>query len=158
MSLPRKILVATDFSSHSERALEAGIELAKRLGAELHLTHAYSLPIPLVAPYEVTIPDPYIEETRKAAREKLAEAEAKARAAGLAPKSELAEGSAAAAILRTAEEIDADLIVMGTRGLTGLKYVVLGSVAGHVLRAAPCPVLTLRDEREEKKRRARRSA
>ena len=51
---------------------------------------------------------------------------------------------AAVAIAAQAENLPADLIVMGTRGLTGLKHVVLGSVAERVVRTAPCPVLTVK--------------
>ena len=51
----------------------------------------------------------------------------------------------AEAIGRQAEEIGADLIVMGTRGLTGLKHVLLGSVAERTLRVAPCAVLTVKE-------------
>ena len=47
----------------------------------------------------------------------------------------------------TAERIGADLIVMGTRGLTGLKHVVLGSVAERTVRLAPCPVITVKEKK-----------
>jgi nucleotide-binding universal stress UspA family protein len=53
------------------------------------------------------------------------------------------EESAAMAILDVAKERSVDLIVMGTRGLTGLKHFALGSVADRVVRSAPCPVLTI---------------
>jgi len=48
------------------------------------------------------------------------------------------------AIVKHAEDIGADMIVMGTRGLTGLKHVLLGSVAERTIRTAPCPVLTVK--------------
>jgi len=149
MSAPAKILVATDFSSHSDAALETGVEFAKQFGAELHVTHVYHLMIPLVTPYEVTLPDPYIEETRRAAARQLDEVVAKARAAGMEATAHLIEGPAASAIAEIAEEIGADLLVLGTRGLTGLKHVMLGSVAAHVLRLAPCSVLTVKAAHED---------
>jgi nucleotide-binding universal stress UspA family protein len=58
----------------------------------------------------------------------------------------LREANPSDAILDVAREIDADLIVMGTRGLTGLKHVLLGSVAERTLRLAPCSVLTVKSE------------
>ena len=57
---------------------------------------------------------------------------------------EVAAGSAAETIVRVAQERDADLIVMGTHGRTGLQHVLLGSVTEKVVRLAPCPVLTVR--------------
>ena len=53
------------------------------------------------------------------------------------------------AISSAAQELGADLIVMGTRGLTGLKHVMLGSVAERTIRIAPCPVLTVKAEQPE---------
>jgi nucleotide-binding universal stress UspA family protein len=61
---------------------------------------------------------------------------------------EVAAGQPADTIIRIAEERDADLIVMGTHGRTGLQHVLLGSVAEKVVRLAPCPVLTVRYRRE----------
>jgi nucleotide-binding universal stress UspA family protein len=68
------------------------------------------------------------------------------RAHGTCPAVEhrLAEGDAVTEIVRTAEEIEADLIVMGTHGRTGLRHLLMGSVAERVLRQAPCPVLTVK--------------
>jgi nucleotide-binding universal stress UspA family protein len=60
----------------------------------------------------------------------------------------VATGKAHAAILRKAEELRSDLIVMGGHGQTGLGRMLLRSTARHVVRAAPCPVLTLRSSRE----------
>ena len=54
------------------------------------------------------------------------------------------EGYAATAIVDEATKIDADLIVIGTHGLSGLKHMLLGSVAERVVQKAPCPVLTVK--------------
>jgi len=64
-------------------------------------------------------------------------------------EAEVTAGSAAETIVRVAQERDADLIVMGTHGRTGLQHVLLGSVAEKVVRLAPCPVLTVRDSAHE---------
>ena len=60
-------------------------------------------------------------------------------------EAEVATGPPADTIVRMARERGADLIVMGTHGHTGLRHVLLGSVAEHVVRLAPCPVLTVKD-------------
>jgi len=136
----RKILVAVDFSAHSEKAVEEAIDLAKLVSAKIDLVHAFDVPVPMVTPYEVAVPTGFIEEARKAARERLKAVEQKVRAAGVEVQAHLTEAPAAHAVARAAEELGSDLIVMGTRGHTGLKHVILGSVAERTLRLAPCSV------------------
>jgi nucleotide-binding universal stress UspA family protein len=140
----RTILAAVDFSSHSAPVVDAAVTLAKQFGARVQLVHAYDIPMPLVSPYEVAIPEPYLEETRRIAAEKLAALVERVRADGVAVDSLLTEVPAAAAIVRAAEEAKADLVVIGTRGHTGLKHLLLGSVAERCVRLAPCPVLTVK--------------
>jgi universal stress protein A len=142
----RKILVAVDFSTHSDQALDTAIELAKSFGAELDVIHAFDLPIPLMTPYEVAVPDSYLNEARNAAAQKLAAAAQRVADAGVRGKSHLREVPAPPAIADAAQEIGADLIVLGTRGHTGLKHIVLGSVAERTLRIAPCSVLTVKGD------------
>ncbi len=140
------IVVAMDFSELSDRALDTAVDLAKGAGAELHLVHAFDVKIPFVTPYEVAVPDHLITEARQAAARKLEEARQKASAAGAEAKTHLEDVPAWSAIVRIAEEVEADLVVMGTRGNTGLKHVLLGSVAERTLRLAPCSVLIVRAE------------
>lgn len=140
----RTIVAAVDFSELSDQALEAAIDLAKQFGAELHLVHAFDVRVPLVTPYEVAIPTSFIEEARRAAKRKLDAHEERAKEAGLTVHAHLTEVPAATSIAEVAEEAGADLIVMGTHGHTGLKHVVLGSVAERTLRHAPCSVLTVK--------------
>ena len=87
-----------------------------------------------------------ITEARDQAAKELQAAVAKAEKAGLSVKSHLAEVPAAQAIAHLAEELGVDLVVMGTRGNTGLKHVLLGSVAERTLRHAPCSVLTVKGD------------
>jgi nucleotide-binding universal stress UspA family protein len=140
----RTILVAVDFSEHADPVLDEAVEFAKQFGAELHLVHAFDVRIPLVTPYEVAIPTAFIEEAREAAASKLAALIERVAAQGISATSHLSEVPAASAIVSLAEELGADLIVMGTRGHTGLKHVLLGSVAERTLRHAPCSVLTVK--------------
>lgn len=140
----RTIVVAVDFSPHTPSVVEAAVTIAKRFDAKLRLVHAYDIPIPLVSPYEVAIPEPYLEETRRVAAEKLGALVEQVAAQGVSVDSLLTEVPAAAAIVRAAEESKADLVVIGTRGHTGLKHLLLGSVAERTVRLAPCAVLTVK--------------
>jgi universal stress protein A len=142
----RKILVPSDFSSHSESALDLAIELAKDSDAEIHLVHAYELPASVTMAYGVAIPQAVWDGVQEAASNRLDELVAKTEAAGVKATKHLMTGPAADAVLEAASAQGADLIVMGTRGLTGLRHVLLGSVAERTIRGAPCPVLTIRGE------------
>ena len=139
----RVLLITTDFSEHSDRALEFGIDLAKQLGASVRLLHAYDLNLATLHPYTVTVPDAYIEECHTVAAQKLAAAVEQVRGAGLECDSVLAEVPAPEAIVAEARASGCDLIVMGTRGNSGIRHLLLGSVAERTLRSAPCPVLTV---------------
>jgi nucleotide-binding universal stress UspA family protein len=141
-----KILVPVDFSKHSDAALALAIELAREGGGAVHLFHAYDLPVAVGTAYGIAIPQTVWDGVKEAAQQRLDECFARVRAAGLAGASHLAVGPAADAITQAAAAEKVDLIVMGTRGLTGLKHVLLGSVAERVLRTAPCPVLTIKSE------------
>jgi nucleotide-binding universal stress UspA family protein len=140
----RSILAATDFSENAEQALGVAIDLAKQFGTELHVVHCLDLPIAIVNPYAVSVPDTLLTEARDEAARQLREAVARAEKAGVAVKSHLAEVPAPQAISQLAEELGVDLVVMGTRGHTGLKHVLLGSVAERTIRHAPCSVLTVK--------------
>ena len=140
----RTIVIATDFSPHSEQAIETAVMLAKTFSAPLHLVHAFDVPVPVVTPYEVAVPTGFIEQARDAARQRLSASEEKIRGQGVEVHSHLTESPAAQAVARIAAEVGADLVVMGTRGNTGLKHVLLGSVAERTIRHAPCSVLTVK--------------
>jgi nucleotide-binding universal stress UspA family protein len=140
----QRILAATDFSDTGDHAAAVAASLAKQLGGELHLAHAFDVPLTVVTPYEITIPEGVIRDARTAAGRKLDAAAAALQSHGVAAKPHLTEVPAAPAIAELAKEIAADLVVIGTRGHTGLKHVLLGSVAERTLRLAPCPVLAVK--------------
>jgi len=142
----RRILVAVDFSEHASRALDAAIELAKRYGAPLDVVHAYHMPVLVGMPDEVALPPEFWTGVKEAAATRLEQSVARVRAAGVPVTPHLCEANPTDAILDVARESGADLIVMGTRGLTGLKHVLLGSVAERTLRLAPCSVLTVKSD------------
>jgi nucleotide-binding universal stress UspA family protein len=141
---PHKIVAATDFSPDGDHALDVAVVLAKAFGAELHVVHAFDVPLALVTPYEVAVPETLVRDAREAARKRLDRAVDGVKAKGVAASGHLAEVPAATAIVDVAAATKADLVVIGTRGHTGLKHVLLGSVAERTLRLAPCAVLTVK--------------
>ena len=140
------ILVPTDFSDDAQQALSTAKELAKRFGAKLVLLHAYCATLPLASPLPVpyTLPDSFYQEVRDQATAQVESAVKQLEAEGMEATGVAVPDPASLAIVAQAEQLHADLIVMGTRGLTGLKHVALGSVAERVVRTAPCPVLTVK--------------
>jgi len=145
----KTILVPVDFSDHSGRALEYAVDLAKQFGATVHLLHSYPINLGGVSPYGVVLPESFERDCREAASTQLDEWVSRVKSAGVTAESTVTPMFPSEAIAQRADEIGADLIVMGTRGLTGLKHVLLGSVAERTLRVAPCPVLTVKDAASE---------
>lgn len=140
----RKILVPVDFSDHSARAVEVARELAKAFGAKLVLLHCYQVNPGAVSPYGIVLPEGFDREVREAAARRLEEWRQEASADGLDVEARLSSTFPSMGISDAASEEKVDLVVMGTRGLSGLKHVLLGSVAERTLRTAPCPVLTVK--------------
>lgn len=144
MSRIEKILVPVDFSEHSAKALEMAIDLAKALGASIQLLHCYQIQPAGVSPYGIVLPESFDRDLREAAGRQLGEWRDKVVAQGVEAEATLSSMFPSLAISETASEVGSDLIVMGTRGLSGIKHVLLGSVAERTLRVAPCPVLTVK--------------
>lgn len=144
MNRIQNILVPVDFSDHSGRALDMAVSLAKSLGATLELLHCYQLTANMIPPYGVVIPEGFDRGVREAAASRLEQWREKAAAEGVEVRARLCMIYPSLGIVDAAEELGADLIVMGTRGRAGIKHVLLGSVAERVLRRAPCPVVTVK--------------
>ena len=140
----QKIVVPIDFSEHSSAALDLALDLARTYGATLHLVHCYPIDPGAISPYGIVIPEGFDRDIREAAARELAGRVDRVSAQGVAVEPHLSSMFPAEVIARTADELGADLIVMGTRGLSGLKHVLLGSVAERTLRLAHCPVLTVK--------------
>ena len=140
----QNVLFATDFSDCAVKAQETAFDVAERFGAKIHIIHALEVPLPIFEPYAVAVPDRFLAEARKGAGEKLDTVFAEARKRGLEGTTALGEVPAAFAVKERAEAVDADLVVVGTEGHTGLRHVFLGSVAEGVVRTAGCSVLTSR--------------
>ena len=144
----KTILVATDFSGPAQHAVDYAADLAQHFEAELILFHAYNIEIPIASPAMsggYVLPDGFFEEISKQARLQVESASKELIARGVSATGIARDEPAALAIIGEAKRREADLIVMGTRGLTGLKHVALGSIADKVVRMASCPVLTIGD-------------
>jgi nucleotide-binding universal stress UspA family protein len=147
----KKILVPIDGSEYSFRAASHAISLAKEFGAELLLLHVASInqSLRLVGVYGTSAPESIAEriaaEEREAASwfDRIGE---QANAQGVHFKKEVIEGplSTVGEIVEYAEQHKVDLIVVGSRGRTGFKKLILGSVASGVVTYAPCAVLVVK--------------
>lgn len=142
-----RILVPVDGSPASDLGLEEAIKLAKDQGADLRLLHVLNDMV-MMSPDSIgTNPGELAEALRRSGDALLEAAEARARAAGLAPTSTLLDEigtPVGAAILRHAQDWAADLIVCGTHGRRGVRRLVLGSDAEYIVRHTHVPVLLRR--------------
>jgi nucleotide-binding universal stress UspA family protein len=135
----RTIVHATDFSDSARAALQVACSLARERGARLVILHVQPPPATTRAVAQAILDEgSYRDELRQGLHGLLAEGDA-ARA-----EYRVVTGEAAPEILRVAREGPCDVLVLGTHGRTGLRRLLLGSVAEQVVRHAPCPVVTVR--------------
>lgn len=144
MELPTNILVPTDFNETAERVLDYAVALATKLGARIHVVHVIGIPAYGIPEIGVALTSTMMDSLvrgNQAALDRLVDPRR-----GQAPFGEvmLRTGDARDMILQAAEEVHADLIVMGTHGRRGVSRALLGSVAEMIVRTARCPVLTVR--------------
>ena len=150
MAIIKSILCPIDLSECSAHALDYAIAFSKTLRANLQLLHVYEDPIARV-PFGragtaglASAARDDVEEARKKRYVEIERLHQLCREHGLTTDAEEVEGVPAETIVKVAQERNFDLIAMGTHGRTGLKHVLLGSVAERVVRTASCPVLTVR--------------
>lgn len=140
----RTILVPIDFSQHAESVLEWAAHLAREHGSKLVLLHAYHLPVDFQQLEGAYLPPDFWTQVKADAAANLEREAAKLREAGLTVETVVREGYPATAIEEEARTRHADLVVIGTKGHSGLKHLLLGSVAERVVQKAPCPVLAVK--------------
>lgn len=147
----KKILIATDGSELAGRALEHGLQLAKLVGAEVTILTVTEPAAVVGAGYASiagTMIDPMpelIQAQEDAAKQVLSVAQTAAQTAGVSVKTRLIDNSfPAEGIVAAAEEISADLIVMGSHGRRGIGRLLLGSQTSNVLAHSKVPVLVTR--------------
>ena len=135
----QRVLVATDGSKQCRTAVERAIDFAGSYGGEISVVSIVDVPAEFYAEAPQIVEDMvhkaqgYVEEVKK-----------KAEASGVKAESFVREGEAYQAIIDLAKARDVNIIVMGSHGRTGLKRLLMGSVAEKVIGYAPCPVLVAR--------------
>jgi nucleotide-binding universal stress UspA family protein len=140
----QRILVPIDFSENSPAIVEWAAHLAEEHGSAMVLLHAYHLPVEFQQLEGAYLPEDFWANVKAEAEQGLARHAADLRARGLKVETVAREGYPATVIEEEAARQQADLIVIGTRGLSGLKHLLLGSIAERVVQRAPCPVLTVK--------------
>ena len=144
MSLPKNILVPTDFSASAEAALDYAVALAAKLEAKVHLLNVTGLQM-LGAEMNVPVTASMVESIMDGSQKELDRlVAARAGTCEFGPTL-LETGDARTEIVAAVTKIHADLVVMGTHGRQGFKRLLLGSVAEAVVRIATCPVLLVRE-------------
>jgi nucleotide-binding universal stress UspA family protein len=144
----KRILVATDFSEDADRALAVAIDLGTLLKAAVDLVHVYRLPTPMpMVAGAVERALPAAHESLNVHRQ-LGERADRVREAGLDCVEIALGGDAAVEIVSQAERAHADMVVMGSRGLSNLRRRFLGGVTDRVLRTIGSPVLVIPTPRE----------
>jgi nucleotide-binding universal stress UspA family protein len=140
----RTILVPIDFSSHADAVLEWAAHLAEEHGSKLVLLHAYHLPVDFQQLEGAYLPPDFWAQVKADSSANLERSAATLRERGLSVETVVREGYPATAIEEEARTRHADLVVIGTRGHSGLKHLLLGSIAERVVQKAPCPVLAVK--------------
>jgi nucleotide-binding universal stress UspA family protein len=138
-----KIMIPTDFSEYSRHALRYAITLAESFKAKLYLMHAWELAV-LVTQQSEAYTALNMVETRAGEEEALKRLTEEVRSRGIDAEPVFASGRAYSEIVRAAQQLEVDLIVIATHGRKGLSHLVFGSTAERVVRLAPCPVLTVK--------------
>lgn len=145
MQLPKKILVPVDFSEDSRLAMKTAAAYARAWGARIDVLHVVAQPtyagdmmVPILG--GVRLGDFMEDEAQKELTQFVADTPEVSDVLGAAL---VRMGGPADRILKYAEEVEPDLLVMGTRGRSGLAHVLIGSVAERVLRHSRCPVLVV---------------
>lgn len=143
MATPKKILCPVDFSKGSEQAVNKALELARAIGGEIELLHAYQLPVLALPDSSVTVSPTFVADMTDRAQRALNKHRDDLAAQSVPAHTKLIEGNPAETIVDRAKAIGADMIVMGTHGRSGFKRFLLGSTVERVVRISTIPVLTV---------------
>lgn len=149
MAKIERILVPVDFSRGAKAAMEHAIPVAERVGARIDVLHVWQPPPYVVPEMVVTVPggsslpfDDFMKS--RTSKDLQAFLEPFQQATPVAIAGHVESGTPRDVILEYAQSNGVDLVVMGTHGHRGLMHLLMGSVAEGIVRAAPCPVMTIR--------------
>lgn len=142
----KTILVGTDGSASSMQAVAEAARVAGACGADLHIACAVRMPSDLsaLAPMGMPVSGDWAEQAQAEAAAAVARAAEVARQAGSSAQGQILTGEAASALISFAEELDADLLVLGNKGMKGAARFLLGSVPNRCAHHAPCSVMIVR--------------
>lgn len=143
----QKIMIATDGSKQVEKAIKAGIELAKLTGARLYAIYVISPSG--YSPRDFGWQESLRELLEAEAKKAVSSVEDMGKISGIEVESVILEGHPADEILKFAEQEGMDFIVMGTLGRTGIERFLLGSIAENVVRHSKIPVMVVKGETEK---------
>lgn len=139
------ILVPTDGSGHAARAFDHALSLAATTDATIHLL--YVVDVRTVGGLTADMdPSRILDSLEKRGERAMSELKSRADARGVPVETAIRNGIPSETILEYADDVGADLLVMGTEGRTGVERLLLGSVTERVVRSADLPVLTVRAE------------
>ncbi|MEJ2471553.1 MAG: universal stress protein [Desulfuromonadales bacterium] len=143
----KNILFATDFSEGSDYAFQAALSIARKYSGTLNIIHVINEPVDLRGFYVPHISFDKLEEEIEQGAEKLMEKFCRKHLQDFSQYATFVlPGIPADEIIKKAQELKTDLIVMGTHGRTGLDHVLFGSTAEKVVRKSPVPVMTIRTQ------------
>ena len=143
-SIPKKILLPTDFSPSSHAALEIAADLALHFHAELYLLHVIHK-LPIVSGADFFAETEVFQKTKRNAEDSLAAWDATLTAKGISVTRRVeASNDVVASILGEIEREHADMLVLSTHGMSGWRPLVFGSIAEKIVRVVECPLLLLR--------------
>jgi nucleotide-binding universal stress UspA family protein len=145
----KKVLVPTDFSETSKKAVQYALRFAEQFGCEIAMIYVVEPTSPMIgAPLAV---EPFTEQDEFSMAEKdLAALAAESQTNGAHSVSSFVRiGHAPNEITKIAKDLDIDLIIIATHGYTSWRHLCIGSTAERVVRTAPCPVLVVREKEHE---------
>jgi universal stress protein A len=146
----KRILVPVDFSPLSKKALLYAARLAQQFGAEVNLFHVVEPEIPPAFDGYMIAPPAVSNGSSAACAGRMKTLANSVRSTGVPRVNSIVRcGLASIEIVEAAKQFDVDLIVIATHGYTGWKHFAIGSTAERVVRAAPCPVLVVREKEHE---------
>ncbi len=146
-----RILCPVDFSDASRAALESALMLARWYDSRVFVPHVVQIALP-PAPFTPNAPTALTPAQEEETAGHLASFVAGCEPGSVAVTTTVLVGSAVAEILRQAQDLPADLIVLGTHGRSGFEHLLMGSVTERVLRKATCPVCTIRADAHQRPR------